>query len=120
MKKVNVTYSERGFPQFDGAVETDYGHKVRVYGSSAAMKDCVWMSVAHDGVAAGLPEVDTAVHMDLEQAAAVRDRLSAWINTTNGYDDTDVAALRSRIKELEQWRTELADQLEPFRTWEDW
>lgn len=118
MTDVNVTYSERGFPQFDDEVVTDYGHTVRIYGSSAAMKDAVWMSVKkEDGPYIG--SCDVAVHMDLAQATAVRNRLSAWIDMINGYVDTDVEQLRAEIVELQGQLTRIADDLAPWRTRED-
>lgn len=43
MKKLNVTYSERGFPQFDDAINTDYGHQVQTFmclGSAAITLTC--------------------------------------------------------------------------------
>lgn len=120
MKKVNVTYSNRGFPQFGDPIETDYGHWVRVYGSSAAMKDCVWMSVDHDGISHGIkPAVDAGVHMDLAQATQLRDHLSTWINMINGYDDAEVEGLRGEIAELSARLTRIADDLEPWRTREE-
>jgi hypothetical protein len=119
VKKVDVTYTERGFPVFGEPVITQYGHPVRVYGSSAAMYDAVWLDIG-ESTKPGCEAITGTAHMNLEQATLVRDHLSTWINTITGYDDSDVAALRARIEHLEQWRTELADQLAPHRTQEEW
>lgn len=117
MTAAEVTYSDRGFAQFGKAFRTDYGHEIRVYQSSSAEKDAVWMSVdLSPENSDGLFPVDTAVHMDLDQAKALRDRLSAWINMIEGFNDSDVDELRGELAKRDALLSSIADSLSPWRT----
>jgi|GEM_PF-2587170 hypothetical protein len=82
MPDIEVTATPRGFAVFGDEVVTDYGHKVRIQQSSSAMKDACWMFIdKEEGVPGELPACDVAVHMTVDQATAIRDRLTAWIES---------------------------------------
>jgi hypothetical protein len=60
----------------DGPITTSYGNVVEVYPSSAATRACVWLSVSVS------PHLRQPIaHMDLEQATAVRDALTEFIDS---------------------------------------
>lgn len=113
-----VTYNERGFPVFGEPVITQYGHPVRVYGSSAAMYDAVWLDIG-DSTKLGCEKIVGTAHMNLEQAKLVRNHLSTWINMIEGFDESDVDELRREVEELRAWRRNLADDLAEFCSSED-
>ena len=82
MAVVDVTASGRGFEQYGDEVLTSYGHLVKVYESSSAEGPHCWMSVTKGPpVAPGdLPACDVAAHLTYEQAVAIRDRLTRFID----------------------------------------
>lgn len=96
-------YSDRGFAQYidkDG-VETNYGHVVRVYESSAASAPYVWLNIKgtthvgeHDEIENYSPgtmfqgkwipptrivQGDISAHLNVEGAIRVRDALDEFI-----------------------------------------
>lgn len=86
-------FSERGFAQY-GTVEYHYDprdkEEVRVYESSSAEVDAVWLDVsgtAHltgpveavAGIPFGVAKGSVSAHLVLEEAIAVRDLLDEWI-----------------------------------------
>lgn len=74
--------SARGFEQY-GAVETDYGHAVRVYESSTADGPHVWINTVQTEESAkahGLKPEQSTAHLDLVQAIAVRNLLDEFID----------------------------------------
>jgi hypothetical protein len=80
---IEMTRNQRGFLQFDDEVATDYGHRVRIFESSAAFKGPVcWMSVKKDdeGYDGQVPPCSVGVHLTLAQAVAIRDRFTAFID----------------------------------------
>lgn len=71
--------SDRGFKQY-GPIETDYGHVLRVYESSAATRPCLWLSV--DPQAAATKDRggrELGVHMTLDEAVTLRDTIDRAI-----------------------------------------
>lgn len=80
---VDITTSPRGFEHYGEHVQTSYGHTVKVYESSSAVGPHCWLGVVKDfrRSPADLPECDVAAHLSLEQAIAVRDRLTAFIES---------------------------------------
>lgn len=79
---IDITPNARGFHRYGEPVETSYGHKVSVYESSAANGPHVWLNVSKDfnRGPGDLPECDVAAHLSLDQAIAIRDRLTAFID----------------------------------------
>lgn len=86
---VEVTYSERGFAQYEPMV-CSYGTTVRLAESSAAFVDRLWLFL--DGLTGpGQANHDSApgesaAHLTYENAVQLRDQLSAWIAT---HEDTE-------------------------------
>lgn len=84
-------FGDRGLAEYGDPVVDTYGEgSVVVQDSSAADGDCCWLRLtgtAHLTAApepcAGLPfgtaDGNIMVHLDVERAKAVRDRLDAWI-----------------------------------------
>ncbi|RBO78309.1 hypothetical protein [Nocardia puris] len=62
-------YSQRGFFHWE-PVETDYGHKVFVYESSAIVPH-MWLRI--------LEGDDIAAHLSVDQARTIRDQISDWL-----------------------------------------
>ena len=79
-----MTYSERGFAQYEPMV-CSYGTTVRLAESSAAFVDRVWLFLdgltgpgqANHSSAPG----ESSAHLTYENAVQLRDQLSAWIAT---------------------------------------
>lgn len=78
---MDVTYNSRGFASYGDEVGTTYGHRVRIQESSAAEYDACWMFIEKEEPEFNgqLPACDVGVHLNLEQAVAIRDRIDAWI-----------------------------------------
>ena len=73
--------TDRGFKHFT-PIATDYGHVVRVYESSAAESPHLWLAIdATDSALRGDKGIQTAAHLSLEQAEALRDSLTVAIAT---------------------------------------
>ena len=66
--------TERGFGQYASIVDS-YGATVRVQQSSAASDDYVWIFVGGGAI----DDNEGSSHLNLEQAKAIRDALTAWI-----------------------------------------
>lgn len=76
-----TTRSDRGFHQYGEPVKTSYGDMIEVYESSSAEGPHVWLGV--DGTKSGITTqqaCDHVAHLSLEQAIAIRDRLTAFID----------------------------------------
>ena len=81
------TITPRGFANYDEFTDS-YGAKVTVRESSAALEPHVWLFIEGGGTACkpgtpGIPEGrtnDGSAHLTVEQAACVRDALSAFID----------------------------------------
>ena len=89
---MSKTYSERGFALYD-EVEDTYGHTVRVYESSAASDDFMWLGIDGEAIAVEgaeikqvgqsttrVVEVHQAAHLTWESAVRVRDQIDEWLN----------------------------------------
>lgn len=89
--------SERGFHQYGNPVLTSYGDKVEIYGviapagacyvevyeSSSASGPHCWLRIFDDDGTTGITDQrkrDMVAHMNVAQAIAVRDRLTAFID----------------------------------------
>jgi hypothetical protein len=72
------TITDRGFKHLE-PIKTSYGHTVRVYESSSAMRPCLWMKVDSTGSTCGDIVTELRVHMTLEQAEDLRDSLDYLI-----------------------------------------
>jgi hypothetical protein len=70
-----VVRSDRGFHGYTEFTDT-YGATVKVYESSAAMQDCVWVSFKGGGVT----DNDGAAHLNKEQAVELIAALQLWIS----------------------------------------
>lgn len=72
-------YTQRGFLMFDDFA-TDYGHRLEIQESSAAMEPCVWLRIRPSNI----PNVDftDTVHMTVGQAIRARDALDRFIQST--------------------------------------
>lgn len=77
MNDVEITLNGRGFEKYGDNVTGDYGELIRVCESSAARGPHCWLEIEspmekYGGMA--------AAHLTLDQAIAIRDRLSAFID----------------------------------------
>ncbi|WP_328856883.1 hypothetical protein OG579_16945 [Williamsia herbipolensis] len=79
MSEIQTYVSERGFELYGSPVATTYGDVVSVYESSAASGPHIWLRTQRPGDADN-DEVTQAAHMSVEQATAIRDRLTLAIN----------------------------------------
>lgn len=73
--------TDRGFKYYE-PIETDYGHEIRVYESSAARRPCIWLSVKlteEKSRGSGIAPCEANAHMTIEQAEMVRDVIDAAI-----------------------------------------
>jgi hypothetical protein len=70
--------SERGFEQY-GAVETDHGHRLRVYESSAARGPHVWLNVCLADEHRGIKPEEATAHLSLFHAMELRGLLDDYI-----------------------------------------
>jgi hypothetical protein len=75
---MSFTTSDRGFKQFE-PVETQYGHVVRVYESSAAMQPCLWIATELAEARGGIEPEKAHAHCTLEQAGKIRDAIDGCI-----------------------------------------
>lgn len=73
--------NERGFNQ-DEPIQTDYGHEIRVYESSAAKGPCLWLAVEKGEARfpGDLGPEHAHAHMTIEQAQELRDSLGRIID----------------------------------------
>ena len=85
-KDIQIAVNGRGFQIFGDPVQTDRRYTVEVYESSAAEAPHVWLRISGgpevakpETLLGSGPEEDITVHLSLEQAEAVRDRLNAFI-----------------------------------------
>ena len=76
---IEITETNRGFHIYGDDVLTSYGHEVSVYESSSAEGPHVWLAVQRQE-SHGIPACAAAAHLSLEQAVAIRDRLTAFID----------------------------------------
>lgn len=62
------------YKKYKDGLLTDYGHLVRIYPSSSAEKDAMWIAVSHDGTAPGTKSFkgNQHVHATFEQAREIR------------------------------------------------
>lgn len=78
MSKENVArvpFGDRGLVQYGQESITDtYGSRIEVSTSSAAGYWALWVRVEGSNMGSA------ALHLNIEQAAEVRDRLAAWID----------------------------------------
>lgn len=74
--------NDRGFHQYGAPVLTSYGEKVEVFESSIAKGPHCWLRVYDDGDAKVSQHVGKSMsaHLSLDEAIAIRDRLSAFID----------------------------------------
>ena len=75
MTDIQITETDRGFHLYGDPVRTRYGHEVSVYESSAASGPHCWLKVGPSENVEGC-----TAHLNVEQAVAIRDRLSAFID----------------------------------------
>lgn len=75
-----IMWSGRGSAEFGTPIATAYGHALRLTESSAASGPHLWLWVRHDGnLATEQQPVNDGVHLSLDQAKTLRDRLNAAI-----------------------------------------
>jgi hypothetical protein len=81
---------DRGFHQYSEPVRSAYGDMVEVYESSSARGPHCWLRIYDDGQSSITDrEPGTmAAHLTLEQATAIRDRLTAFIDEASQRWDT--------------------------------
>lgn len=72
MSDIEITETSRGLHIYGEPVVTSYGDVVSVYESSAASGPCCWLRIEQVS--------ESAAHLNLEQAVAIRDRLDAFIS----------------------------------------
>lgn len=82
--------NDRGFHQYGEPVRSAYGDLVEVYESSAASAAHCWLRIYDDGQSVVRHEKagDMMAHLTVEQATAVRDRLTAFIDEESERWDT--------------------------------
>lgn len=79
----------KGWPQYGDPVPTEYGHHIEVFMSSTAFEPHCWLRI-FDPTSDGTMKVDPITkspdagcdlkaHLTLDQAIAIRDRLTAFI-----------------------------------------
>lgn len=79
---VETITTSRGFHIYDEPVTTSYRHEVSVYESSSAEGPHCWLRIEKKECfgPGDLPVCDEAAHLSLDQAIAIRDRLTAFID----------------------------------------
>jgi len=97
MNDIKVTIKKQppgqGWPQYGKPVRTEYGHHVEVFMSSIAFDPHCWLRI-FDPTPDGSMKIDPITtspdagcdikaHLTLEQAIAIRDRLTAFIEDSD-------------------------------------